>query len=145
MDNDFYIKIKIINNNINERLIIMKVKDVKRDKSNFKIIDMESDISELIETPVRKPVKQLYRKNIITVMSSANEINVSWQDENGEDMYLTNSDFDSVIFSFGNGYAYIMLDYDSLSDENKAIMNDLYDELNEDDKRPEYTYGRAVT
>lgn len=119
----------------------MKVKDVKRDKSNFKIIDMESDISELIETPVRKPVKQLYRKNIITVMSSANEINVSWQDENGEDMYLTNSDFDSVIFSFGNGYAYIMLDYDSLSDENKAIMNDLYDELNEDDKRPEYTYG----
>ena len=119
----------------------MKVKDVKRDKSNFKIIDMESDISELIETPVRKPVKQLYRKNIITVMSSANEINVSWQDENGEDMYLTNSDFDSVIFSFGNGYAYIMLDYDSLSDENKAIMNDLYDELNEDDTYVYYSFS----
>ena len=116
----------------------MEIKDIKRDKSNYKTIKSENDIDEIIEAPLREPIKEFNRKNIITIMSSANEINVKWLDEDGNDMYQTKRDFDAVKFSYGNGFAYIILDYDSLSDENKAIMNKLYDELNPSEIKSTY-------
>ena len=67
----------------------MKIKDIRRDKSNYKEIIDESDIDEIIERPLREAVKDLFRKNIITIMSSANEINVQWLDEDGNNMYQT--------------------------------------------------------
>ena len=121
----------------------MKIKDIKRDKSNYKTIKSESDIDEIIELPLRKPMKELYRKNIITVMSSANEINAKWLDEDGNNMYESKKDFGAVKFSYGDGFAYIILDYDSLSEENKAIMAELYDELNPDETKP--TYEKPMT
>ena len=121
----------------------MKIKDIKRDKSNYKTIKSESDIDEIIELPLRKPMKELYRKNIITVMSSANEINAKWLDEDGNNMYESKKDFDAVKFSYGDGFAYMILDYDSLSEENKAIMAKLYDELNPDETKP--TYEKPMT
>lgn len=121
----------------------MKIKDIKRDKSNYKTIKSEKDIDEIIEAPLRDPIKEFNRKNIITIMSSANEINVKWLDEDGNDMYQTKRDFDAVKFSYGNGFAYIILDYDSLSDENKAIMNKLYDELNPSEIKS--TYEKPIT
>lgn len=121
----------------------MKIKDIKRDKSNYKTIKSEDDIDEIIEAPLRKPIKEFNRKNIITIMSSANEINFKWLDEDGNDMYQTKKDFDAVKFSYGNGFAYIILDYDSLSDENKAIINELYDELNPNEIKP--TYEKPIT
>ena len=36
----------------------MKIKDIKRDKSNYKTIKSESDIDEIIELPLRKPMKE---------------------------------------------------------------------------------------
>ena len=74
----------------------MKIKDIKRDKSNYKTIKSESDIDEIIELPLRKPMKELYRKNIITIMSSANEINAKWLDEDGNNMYESKKDFDAI-------------------------------------------------
>ena len=121
----------------------MEIKDIKRDKSNYKTIKSENDIDEIIEAPLREPIKEFNRKNIITIMSSANEINVKWLDEDGNDMYQTKRDFDAVKFSYGNGFAYIILDYDSLSDENKAIMNKLYDELNPSEIKS--TYEKPIT
>ena len=97
----------------------MKIKDIRRDKSNYKEIIDESDIDEIIERPLREAVKDLFRKNIITIMSSANEINVQWLDEDGNNMYQTREDFDATKYSYGEGFAYIILDYDSLSDKNK--------------------------
>ena len=88
-------------------------------------------------------MKELYRKNIITIMSSANEINAKWLDEDGNNMYESKKNFDAVKFSYGDGFAYIILDYDSLSEENKAIMAELYDELNPDETKP--TYEKPMT
>lgn len=117
----------------------MKIKDVRRDKSNYKKINDETDIDEIIERPLREAVKDLFRKNIITIMSSANEINVQWLDENGNNMYQTREDFDAIKYSYGEGFAYIILDYDSLSDKNKKIIDDLYNELNPQEEQQIYT------
>lgn len=117
----------------------MKIKDIRRDKSNYKKINDETDIDEIIERPLREAVKDLFRKNIITIMSSANEINVQWLDENGNNMYQTREDFDAIKYSYGEGFAYIILDYDSLSDKNKKIIDDLYNELNPQEEQQIYT------
>ena len=117
----------------------MKIKDIRRDKSNYKKINDETDIDEIIERPLREAVKDLFRKNIITIMSSANEINVQWLDEDGNNMYQTREDFDATKYSYGEGFAYIILDYDSLSDKNKKIIDDLYNELNPQEEQQIYT------
>ena len=117
----------------------MKIKDIRRDKSNYKKINDETDIDEIIERPLREAVKDLFRKNIITIMSSANEINVQWLDEDGNNMYQTREDFDAIKYSYGEGFAYIILDYDSLSDKNKKIIDDLYNELNSQEEQQIYT------
>ena len=117
----------------------MKIKDIRRDKSNYKKINDETDIDEIIERPLREAVKDLFRKNIITIMSSANEINVQWLDEDGNNMYQTREDFDAIKYSYGEGFAYIILDYDSLSDKNKKIIDDLYNELNPQEEQQIYT------
>lgn len=117
----------------------MKIKDIRRDKSNYKEIIDESDIDEIIERPLREAVKDLFRKNIITIMSSANEINVQWLDEDGNNMYQTREDFDATKYSYGEGFAYIILDYDSLSDKNKKTIDNLYNELNSQEEQQIYT------
>jgi len=116
----------------------MKIKDIKRDKSNYKEINVEADIDEIIESPLKRPIKELYRKHIITIMSSANEINVQWLDNSGNNMYQSKLDFDATKFSYGEGYAYIILDYDSLSDINKRTLDKLYDELNLPEEKQAY-------
>ena len=117
----------------------MKIKDIRRDKSNYKKINDETDIDEIIERPLREAVKDLFRKNIITIMSSANEINVQWLDEDGNNMYQTREDFDATKYSYGEGFAYIILDYDSLSDKNKKTIDNLYNELNSQEEQQIYT------
>lgn len=57
------------------------------------------NLSELVEAPLLEACEELYDKNIRTVMSSANEKNVAG----------------------GEGEAYIAIDFDSLSEENKQI------------------------
>lgn len=90
----------------------------------------ENNIERIVELPLVEAVKNLYSKNIQTLMSSCNEMNVSWIDEDGKNKWL---DYYQVpdLFTYGNGYAYIMINYDVLSDENKHVIQELFETLND--------------
>ena len=87
-------------------------------------------IDEIIELPLRKACKIFKSKGIETVMSSANKNNISRLGEKAiekEDVYgsiermFENHSFLEV----GKGYAWIMLNFDTLSDENKDLLFEL--------------------
>ena len=90
--------------------------------------DAEEIIDRIIEIPLRKPCKDFYKKGIRTIMSSANKNNIVPQgktskkkkDVSGKGQYLF---LDGPTFEdAGVGYAWIMLDFDTLSDENKERL-----------------------
>lgn len=86
----------------------------------------EEIIDRIIEEPLKKPIKVFYNKGIRTVMSSANKNNIVPKGEkpkNKEDvksgyLFLDGSTFEDA----GVGYAWIMLDFDILSDKNKEML-----------------------
>lgn len=88
-------------------------------------------IDRIIEEPLKKPCKDFYRKGIRTVMSSANKNNIvpkgkkpkKKADVAGRDQYFF---LDPPTFEdAGVGYAWIMIDFDTLSSENKKIILEL--------------------
>lgn len=101
-------------------------------------IDAEEIIDRLIEEPLKKPCKEFYKKGIRTIMSSANKNNIVPNGESpkkkkdvsgkSQHLFLDGPTFEDA----GVGYAWIMLDFDTLSDENKESLLRL--EEREDDK-----------
>lgn len=93
--------------------------------------DVETVIDEIIELPLRRACKIFMKKGIETVMSSANKNNVLTPGETPtekEDVYGNNQQWIDPRPSFedaGKGYAWIMINFDSLSDENKEWLFDL--------------------
>ena len=90
--------------------------------------DAEEIIDRIIELPLRKPCKDFYKKGIRTIMSSANKNNIvaegktpkKKKDVSGKSQHLF---LDGPTFEdAGIGYAWIMLDFDTLSDENKECL-----------------------
>ena len=85
--------------------------------------NIEKAIEQYIELPVREAVREFTKRGIKTVMSSANYSNIlpngkqpkEKYDVDGQEYYFDRSTFDDA----GKGYAWVMLDFDSLSDENK--------------------------
>lgn len=88
-------------------------------------------IAKVVELPLQKACNIFLQKGIETVMSSANKNNVLPEGEKPverEDIAIQNMHiggkgpaFDEV----GKGYAWIMLNFDTLSDENKDWLFDL--------------------
>lgn len=86
----------------------------------------EEIVDKIIEEPLKKPIKAFYKKGIRTVMSSANKNNIvpkgekpkNKEDVKGKYLFLDRGTFEDA----GVGYAWIMLDFDSLSDENKTML-----------------------
>ena len=86
----------------------------------------EEIIDRIIEEPLKKPIKDFYSKGIRTVMSSANKNNIVPKGEKSkkkEDvksgyLFLDGATFEDA----GVGYAWIMLDFDTLSYENKEML-----------------------
>lgn len=80
-------------------------------------------IDELIELPLQKACEIFRKKGIETVMSSANKNNVLEAGEKPiekEDVYPTSFLEPTPLFDeAGKGYAWIMLNFNTLSDENK--------------------------
>lgn len=93
--------------------------------------DAEAFIDEIIELPMRKACRIFRQKGIETLMSSANKNNVLQPGEQPiekEEVKAMNQDFMSETPKFdmaGKGYAWMMLDFDSLSDENKNWLFEL--------------------
>lgn len=100
------------------------VKDVNPIKFDGKIkLSDEVSFYTCIELPLINAVKELNDMGMTTLMSSANKIDVSKRNEPIKE--LTNHG-NGEHFNLGNGYSWIMIDWESLSDENKRqfiLMN----------------------
>lgn len=93
----------------------------------------DSVINNIIELPLRKPCEIFRRKGIRTAMSSANKNNVLKDGEKrlerediygqGQQFFLDRPNFQDA----GKGYAWIMIDFETLSDENKDYLFALED------------------
>ena len=85
----------------------------------------EKLIDAIIEAPLRTACRIFRQKGIQTVMSSANKNNVLKAGEKPiekQDVYGSGQQFREDRPTYedaGKGYAWIMLDFDTLSDENK--------------------------
>lgn len=107
-----------------------KIGDILPSKEyGINVIDKENGneiIDKIVEEPLKKACKNLRNKGIETVMSSANRNNLLKQGEKrlekedvkGKEYFLDAPTYESA----GKGYAWIMLNYDSLSDENKEEL-----------------------
>lgn len=95
-------------------------------------------IDEMLELPVREACRVFKEKGIETVMSSANKNNVlsegqkrlEKEDVRDKEFYLNGPTFEDA----GKGYAWIMLNFDSLSCQNKELLFHLEQKKNEDGK-----------
>lgn len=95
---------------------------------NNATIDLNDDckIDEIIELPLRKACKIFKQKGIETVMSSANKNNILESNEKSiekEDVCNINNNYNFL--SAGKGYAWIMINFNTLSTLNKNILFNL--------------------
>lgn len=115
-EDDFYLNqyIKEINN-------ISLVKDITRFPYDGEIPLDDEIMQELcLEKPIRKACLDLNKNGIETLMSSANGNDILNKDISVDEskIYIGKND----PWSIGNGYAWIMLDWDRLSDDNKKYL-----------------------
>ena len=120
----------------------MYIKDVEPNGSiGINLLDKinaEELIDRMIEEPLKKPCQAFYKKGIKTVMSSANKNNIvpsgekpkRKEDVKGRWIFLDSPTFEDA----GVGYAWIMLDFDDLCDENKEILLRLEERKDENEE-----------
>lgn len=112
-------------------MLISEVKPINEFGKNLLRSGMsKKSIDEFIEAnvelPLQKACKLFFSKGIETVMSSANKNNllksgekpIEKEDVRGQEWFLDRPTFDTA----GKGYAWIMLNFDTLSDENKDML-----------------------
>lgn len=124
MENEFIKEINTVkrpNKKISEISPIKEFgKNLIKEKNATEIID------EIVEEPLRKACKELKNKGIETVMSSANKTNllkkgektIEREDVEGQEFFLDMPTYESA----GRGYAWIMINFANLTDENKKIL-----------------------
>ena len=96
--------------------------------------DTSDIIDKIVELPLRAACKTFREKGIETVMSSANKTNIVKPGEKPlekEDIY---GNFESLFethtfLEAGKGYAWIMINFDTLSNENKDLVFTLEESL----------------
>lgn len=105
-------------------------KDLLENKNSDEIIET------IIEKPLQKACKQCKEKNIETVMSSANKNNIVKKNKkrvNKKDVLEDINNHKLLNFyKAGEGYVWLMINYNTLSDENKKIFFDLEEEYGEE-------------
>ena len=117
----------------------MLIRDVERIKDfGTNLFDKKRPnkiIDEIVELPLRKACKIFWKKGVQTVMSSANKTNVmprgmmtvEKEDVKGREIFYPAPTF----FEAGKGYAWIMLNFDTLSNKNKDWLFSLEERKNE--------------
>ncbi len=123
-----YVKVK--NKKLSQKEKNQRIKDIEPNASIgrnlLKAEDGDEIIDLIVEKPLRKACKIFRAKGIETVMSSANRKNVLPQgvkptekeDVRGKEYFLNRPTFEDA----GKGYAWIMLNWDSLSKANRDIL-----------------------
>lgn len=118
-------------------MLVSEVKKIgKVGKNLLENKDANEIIELIIEKPLQKACKECKEKNIETVMSSANKNNII---KKGKERINKKEVIEDAkkhkIQSFtevGKGYAWLMINYNTLSDENRKILFELEKELGED-------------
>jgi len=117
----------------------MLVKEVKRiGKVGKKLLEnknAEEIIDVIIEKPLQKACKLCVEKNIETVMSSANPKNIVKESKRRTKAGVierAKQNKTQTFLAAGMGYAWIMINYNTLSDENREILFSLEEELGEE-------------
>lgn len=118
-------------------MLIKEIKPIgKVGKNLLKSENAEDIIDKIIELPLRKACKIFKNKNIETNMSSANRKNLpkdGTKRVEKEDLKIDNKIhyFKPNFLSAGKGYAWIMINYDKLSNKNKEKIFELQNSLTE--------------
>ena len=118
----------------------MLVKEVKRcgkiGRNLLKDKSPEEKIEMIIEKPLQKACKACVNKNIETVMSSANCKNILKPNEKRIDKKdVLENHKTKLLQNFyvaGKGYVWLMINYNTLSDENRKILFDIEEKYGED-------------
>ena len=118
----------------------MLVSEIKRigkvGKNLLENKNAEEIIEIIIEKPLQKACKECREKNIETVMSSANRKNIIKKNKKRIDkkdvIEKIKQHKMQNFMQAGKGYAWLMLNYNTLSDKNKEIIFSLEEELGED-------------
>lgn len=121
------------------------IKDIepidKMGRNLLKEENFDEIIDSIIELPFRNVCRWFREKGIETVMSSANKNNILKPEDkrtekedvfgNGQQWFYPRPTYDDA----GKGYVWIMLNFDTLSDENKDILFSLEEATTSDGKR----------
>lgn len=118
-------------------MLVSEVKKIgKVGKNLLENKDANEIIELIIEKPLQKACKECKEKNIETVMSSANKNNIIKKGKKRINRKEVIEDAKKhKIQSFteaGKGYAWLMINYNTLSDENRKILFELEKALGED-------------
>ena len=118
-------------------MLVREIKPIGKVGKNFlETKNADEIISIIIEKPLQKACNSCKAKNIETVMSSANKNNIAKNNKKN----ITRKDVIEsakkhkiqTFLRAGKGYAWLMLNYNTLSDENRKILFSLEKELGED-------------
>jgi len=118
-------------------MLVSEIKPIgKVGKNLLENRNAEEIIEIIIEKPLQKACKDCKSKNIETVMSSANKKNIVKKNKkviNKEDVIEKIEQHKLQSFTqTGKGYAWLMINYNTLSDENREIIFSLEEELGEE-------------
>ena len=118
-------------------MLVSEIKPIGRfGKNMLKENNPDKLIKKIIEKPLQSACIQCKEKNIETVMSSANRNNITKKNRGR----ITKNELIQMLkknklLSFdyvGKGYAWLMINYNTLSDENRKILFSLEKDLGED-------------
>lgn len=118
-------------------MLISDIKPIGKVGKNLLKSKSANEIIELIiEKPIQKACKVCKNKNIETIMSSANKNNIMKCKEkivNKKDIVgLNRQEKYPTFVQAGKGYAWLMINYESLSDENRELLFLLEENLGEE-------------
>ena len=108
-------------------MLVSEIKPIgKVGKNLLKNKNADELIEILIEKPLQKACKECKEKNIETVMSSANKKNIVKKNQKRitkkEIVEKSNQHKMQSFVEAGKGYAWLMINYNTLSNENREIL-----------------------
>lgn len=118
-------------------MLISEIKPIgKVGKNLLENKNAEEIIKTIIEKPMQKACLTCKKKNIETSMSSANKNNIVKKGKTRIDkkdvIEKLEKNKTQTFLEAGKGYAWLMLNYNTLSDQNREILFDLEETLGED-------------
>ena len=118
-------------------MLVSEIKPIgKVGKNLLQNKNAEELIKTIIEKPMQKACLECRKKNIETSMSSANRKNIVKKNKtrvNKQDVIKKlEQNKVQTFLEVGKGYAWLMINYNTLSDENREILFSLEEEMGEE-------------